>query len=195
MKSTITGLRVLPGVAIGGSARDLLLVATQPWLIQELVMLGDASDESMASSNNVYSFRENALWVFDITGDAASFTDSVGVKVPKLLMSSSQGIQSPNWIKGLGGAGGMLGTIKLRGGLTVWDAGLLKGAWDQDAAESSAWSMSYRTASINGYFPDPQTIVASNGKTHCRALSRKRAYGQGSGRVEIGRLPNRNLTV
>lgn len=160
-KSSISGMRVAAGVNIGGKTRDLLLVATRPWSVQEIVMLGFISYDEYYPT--IYHIRHNALWVFDITGDADSMEVSMGSTVPKLLMSTSQGTMSDNWVKGIGSAGGVLGSIKLRGGFSAWDADKWKGSWDADQGTLSDWTIRYRTAGATGYNPDPQSLVASNG--------------------------------
>jgi hypothetical protein len=160
-KSSISGMRVATGVTIGGKTRDVLLVATRPWSVQEILMSGFIFYDEYVPG--IYRIRHNALWVFDITDDADSTEVSMGNTIPKLLMSSSQGTMSDNWIKGLGSAGGVLGSIKLRGGLTMWDANQWQGSWQQDQATLSDWTIRYRTAGATGYYPDPTSLVASNG--------------------------------
>jgi len=157
-KSSITGLRVVTGVGIGGKSRDVLLVATRPWSVQEILYVMEPEWGGTA-----YKFRHGAIWAFDITGDAESTEVSMENSVPRLLMSASQGTLSENWIKAIGGVGGMLGSIRLRGGMTIWDADKWKGSWDQDQATLSDWTIRYRTAGTTGYYPDPKSLVASNG--------------------------------
>lgn len=166
-KSSIHSLRVATGVSIGGRSRDVLLVATRPWQTQEVLVALDPE-----YGGTTYKFRHNALYAFDITGDVDSFEASMGQMIPKLLMATSQGTMSENWIKGLGSAGGVLGSIRLRGGMTLWDADRWKGSWDADTATLSDWTIRYRTGDGTGYYASPGSVVASNGFYNQTAGSR-----------------------
>lgn len=166
-KSSIHSLRVATGVSIGGRSRDVLLVATRPWQTQEVLVALDPE-----YGGTTYKFRHSALYAFDITGDADSFEPSMGQMIPKLLMATSQGTMSENWIKGLGSAGGVLGSIRLRGGMTLWDADRWKGSWDADTATLSDWTIRYRTGDGTGYYANPGSVVASNGFYNQTAGSR-----------------------
>ena len=152
-KHEVHGLRVAKGVAIGGKARDLLLVTTRPRQVVE--MASWSSD-----GENTYRSRHNAIWVFDITGDDTSFGEN---RTPKLLMCSSLGTLSDTWAKGLGSAGGVLGTIRLRGGLTLWNAEAWWNSFREDANALSVQSLVRRTRIDIGYFPSPTAVVAANG--------------------------------
>jgi len=119
-------------------------------------------------SPSAYESRNNTVWVFDITGDAASLGEN---STPKLLMSSSLGTLSDNWGEGLGSAGGVLGVVKLRGGLSLWDANAWQSSFTADAqtlqssgaAFNGVQVLAERSRTQIGYFPAPRSLVASNG--------------------------------
>lgn len=153
-KHEIRGMRVVQGVAIGGVPRDLLLVLTRPRQATEMFVWS-------SDGQNEYRSRHNTIWAFDITGDAASKGE---YGAPKMLLASSLGTLSENWGKGLGSAGGMLGVVRLRGGLTVWDADQWRQSLiaDAQAANISIDSLARRARRDLGYYPAPTTIVAAN---------------------------------
>jgi len=85
-------------------------------------------------------------------------------------MCSSLGTLSENWGKGLGSAGGVLGVIRLRGGVTLWDGDAWFNGCLGDAREleaGGAWNgaqvQAWRARYTKGYYPGPRTVVGSNG--------------------------------
>ncbi|MBP1628953.1 MAG: hypothetical protein H6Q00_3428, partial [Holophagaceae bacterium] len=148
----LNGLRVAEGVSIAGQSRDLLLVSSRPRQASEMYVWSSDGD-------NWYRSRHNTIWVYDITGDEASFGEN---NTPKLLLVSSLGTLSNAWAKGLGSAGGVLGCIKLRGGLSLWDANAWRDGYLGDAqaleADGTAFNgiqvLARRARMSTGYFPD-----------------------------------------
>jgi len=160
-KHQLTSLRVATGVSLNGQSRDLLLVLSSSNQATEAYMWTNGSPSA-------YESRNNTVWVFDITGDAASLGEN---STPKLLMSSSLGTLSDNWGEGLGSAGGVLGVVKLRGGLSLWDANAWQNSFTADAqtlqssgaAFNGVQVLAERSRTQIGYFPNPKSLVASNG--------------------------------
>lgn len=152
-KHEIHGIRVAPGMGINGQSRDLLMVTTRPRMVTEMYVWS-------SDGENSYRSRHNVIWVFDITGDTPSFGEN---RTPKLLMCSSLGTLSDTWAKGLGSAGGVLGTIRLRGGLTLWNAEAWWNSFMEDANALSVQSLARRTRMDTGYFPSSTAVVAANG--------------------------------
>ena len=164
-KHEVNGLRVAMGVPVNGQSRDLLLVLTRPRQVTELLVWSSDGD-------NEYRSRHSVVWGYDITGDEASFGEN---RTPKLLLVSSLGTLSENWGKGLGSAGGVLGVVRLRGGLTLWDAeawasGLVEDAQATGAFNGLQW-LAYMAMRDKGYFPPPPSVVASNGFYDATALA------------------------
>ncbi len=157
----LTGLRVAPGIGIGGVTRDLLLVTSRPRLNSEKF--------SWDSEENVtYRSRHNVLWAFDITGDSASKGEN---GTPKLLMCTSLGATTDNRAIGFGSAGGVLGVVRAVGGMSLWDGALFASSFTADArtleSQGAAFNgvqvLARRARMDKGYFADPTSLVASNG--------------------------------
>lgn len=153
-KHEIRGVRVAQGASIDGVSRDVLLVLTRPRQATELYIWS-------SDGQNEYRSRHNTIWAFDITGDDASRGE---LGAPKLLLVSSLGTLTENWGKGLGSAGGMLGVIRLRGGMTIWDGAKWRESLvaDAQAAGISQDSLARRARTDKGYYPAPSSIVAAN---------------------------------
>lgn len=153
-KHEIRGVRVAQGASIDGVSRDVLLVLTRPRQATELYIWS-------SDGQNEYRSRHNTIWAFDITGDDASRGE---LGAPKLLLVSSLGTLTENWGKGLGSAGGMLGVIRLRGGMTIWDGAKWRESFvaDAQAAGISQDSLARRARTDKGYYPAPSSIVAAN---------------------------------
>lgn len=148
-------------MTLKGKQRDLLLVFSRPY----------QATEAFVWENGVavdWRSRHSAMWVFDITGDE----DAKGeLDTPKLLMCTSLGTQSANWGKGFGNASGALGVIRLRGGMSIWDAAKWQDSFAGDAQQLQASGEAFdglqvlarRTRTDKGYFADPTGLLASNG--------------------------------
>lgn len=173
----IRALKVFPGVGLdpvsgseGSLSRDVLAVVSQPWVDNEIYIWSSDGQHEWRS-------RHSTLWLFDVTNDAQAKGPN---GEPRLLAAVSLGTLSGNAGIGLGHAGGMVGAIRRRGGLTMWDPQKLrKGVWE-DADEffcetcSSAegfqpfrkWGeavLAYRAQSSKGYFGIPAALQAACG--------------------------------
>lgn len=148
----VRGLRVVPGVPIEGKARDLLIVMSWPWEYIELASWG-------ADGFTSWKSRHASYWAYDITQDGADLVNGE----PKLLFAGSLGAVPETYGRTVGGLGGVIGTVRSAAGLTFWDSEKLRSGWLSDTAQLGDELMRKRTANDSGAFPDPTTVVASNG--------------------------------